>query len=114
MLLAFQVFAKIAPNSFIRVNSDNTNVVSWLNKGRCSKKMGFLLLSAIEGFKFKFGLKVRAFHIKSKHNKSADDLPRGHQWLAQRGTKSCNDIKEIIQLLENPAIFGKQNRKHSC
>ena len=116
VLLAFQVFAKIAPNSFIRVNSDNTNVVSWLNKGRCSKKMGFLLLSAIEAFKFKFGLKVRAFHIKSKHNNSADDLSRGHtpQWLARRGTKSCNDIKKIIQLLENPAIFWKQNRKHSC
>ena len=32
VLLAFQVFAKIAPKSFIRINSDNTSVVAWLNK----------------------------------------------------------------------------------
>ena len=115
VLLAFQVFAKIAPNHFIRVNSDNTNVIAWLNKDRCLKKMGFILLSAIEAFKFKFGLKVRAFHIKSVHNTSADALSRGHtpQWLVQRGAESSNDIEEIIQLLENPATFWKSKRRNT-
>ena len=87
VLLAFQVFAKIAPNSFIRVNSDNTSVVAWLNKGRCSKKAGFQILSAIETLKFNYGLKVKAFYIKSKHNNTADALSRDRtpSWLKKKG-----------------------------
>ena len=41
VLLAFQVFAKRAPQSCIRIYSDNTSVVAWLNKGRCSKNLVF-------------------------------------------------------------------------
>ena len=59
VLLAFQVFAKIAPKSFIRINSDNTSVVAWLNKGRCSKKPGFLNLAAIEAIKIQFWFKSK-------------------------------------------------------
>ena len=107
VLLAFQVFAHISPNSFIRVNSDNKNVISWLNKGRCSKKMGFFLLSAIEAYKYKFGLRVKAFYIKSRHNTSADILSRGYtpQWLALRGVERNINISKIIQLLDNPVPF---------
>ena len=116
VLLAFQAFARIAPNSFIRVNSDNQNVVSWLNKGRCSKELGFLLLSAMEAFKFQFGLRVKAYYIKSRHNTSADLLSRGHtpKWLALRGTELENDLQEIMQLLYNPLPFWSTKRnKHS-
>ena len=112
VLLAFQVFSRIAPNCFIRINSDNSNVVSWINKGRCSKRKGFLLLSAIEYFKFKFGLKVKAFYIKSQHNTSADLLSRGHtpHWLGRRGIKLENDVNEIIKLLDNPLPFWQTKK----
>ena len=81
------------------------------------KKMGFLLLSAIEAFKFKFWMWVKALHIKSGRNTSADDLSRGHtpQWLALRGVGLSNDKGKIIKLLENPALFWKtKSIKHSC
>ena len=113
VLLAFQVFAKIAPNRFIRINSDNTSVVTWLNKGRCSKKSGFLILSAIETFKFNFGLKVKAFYIKSQHNNSADELSRNRTppWLRLKGVEQKNDVTQIVQLINNPLPFWKPKSK---
>ena len=110
-LLAFQAFSKIAQNSFIRINSDNSNVVSWLNKGRCSKKIGFFLLSAIEAFKYKFHLRVKAFYIKSRHNVSADMLSRGGtpRWLRSRGVEVKNNVRKIIRLLDNPLPFWKND-----
>ena len=109
VLLAFQVFAKIAPNKLIRVNSDNTSVVSWLNKGRCSKRPGFLILSAIESFKFNFGLKVKAFYIKSKHNNSADELSRDRTppWLGLKGVEQKIVVTQIVNLINNPLPFWK-------
>ena len=50
VLLAFHQFADLAPNSFVRINSDNSSVVSWVNKARCSRNWGFLYLAAIEFF----------------------------------------------------------------
>ena len=47
VLFAFHGFAKFVPASYIRINSDNTNTVSWLNSGRCPKKLAFFILSAI-------------------------------------------------------------------
>ena len=112
-LLACQVFAKLAPNSFIRLNSDNTNVVTWMNKGRCLKRPGFLILSAIESFKFNFGLKVKAVYIKSCHNNSADKLSRNRTppWLASRGIRLKIDIPEIVRLLNDPIPFWKPKTK---
>ena len=52
-LFAFLVFANHASRSFIRLYSDNKNTVAWLNKGRCSKALGFSLLAAVEFFKAK-------------------------------------------------------------
>ena len=110
VLLAFQVFAKMAPKSFVRINSDNSSVVPWLNKGRCSKKLGFLILSSIEFFKYRFGLRVKAFYIPSSKNVSADELSRGRTpgWLRRRGIRVSNDVTEIIELLNNPLPFWKK------
>ena len=113
VLFAFQVFAKLAPNSFIRLNSDSTSVVSWVNKGRCSKRPGFLILSAIESFKFNFGLKVKAVYIKSSHNNSADKLSRNltPPWLASRGIRLKINVPKIVKLLDNPLPFWKPRTK---
>ena len=110
VLLACQMFAKISPKSFVRINSDNSNVVTWVNKGRCSKKLGFLLLSAIEFFKFRFGLRVKAYYIKSRKNVSADKLSRGRTpiWLRRRGVRVKIDVPEIVQLLNNPLPFWRR------
>ena len=111
-LFAFHVFSNIAPASFIRINSDNTNTVGWLNKGRCSKKMGFLLLSAIAYYKYVGGLRVTAFYIKSSHNTSADLLSRGQtpRWLKQRGIKMNVNISAILKLVTNPVLHWKTNK----
>ena len=50
VLVGFSVFAKKYKNQFVTVNSDNTDVVSWLRKGRCRAGIGFKLLAAIEFF----------------------------------------------------------------
>ena len=109
-LFAFQIFAKNARTKLVRVNSDNKNTVSWLNKGRCSKKLGFLLLSAIEFFKFKYGLKVKAFYIKSSHNVSADALSRGRTpyWLVKHGRREKINVPNILELLRNPRPLGEK------
>ena len=41
------------------LNSDNTNTVAWLNKGRCSKKKKF---AACVFYKYVCGLKVKALY----------------------------------------------------
>ena len=107
VLLAFQVFAKIAPKSLIRINSDNTNVVAWLNKGRCSKKPGFQILAAIEAIKFNFGLKIKAFYIQSNHNNTADALSRNKTppWLSAKGVEQKIDLHHIVELLSNPLPY---------
>ena len=107
VLLAFQVFSKLSPKSFVRINSDNSSVVVWLNKGRCSKKLGFLLLSAIEFFKFRYTLRVKAYYIESNKNTSADDLSRGRTplWLSRGGVRLKNDIRKLIKLVNNPLPF---------
>ena len=113
VLIAFQLFAKLKPKSYVRVNSDNKNVVAWINKGRCSKKWGFRLLSAIEFFKYKFELRIKAFYIKSSHNTSADALSRGRTpfWLTQRGRELEPDVKQIIELIVNPLPFWKSKNQ---
>ena len=109
VLFAFQGFSKFAPSSFIRINSDSTNTVSWLNNGRCPKKLGFLLLSAIQFYKAKYRLRVKAFYIKSDYNTSADELSRGRtpRWLKHDSTKVYINIQQLIKLIDNPISFWK-------
>ena len=108
MLFAFHGLVKFAPNLFIRINSDNTNTVNWLNKGRCSKKIGFSF-SAIQFSKAKYMLRVKAHYIKADHNTSADGLSRGRtpSWLKQRGRKLNIDITQILRLIDDPVPFWK-------
>ena len=74
--------------------------------------MGFLLLSAIEFYKFKHGLKIKAFYIKSSHNTSADALSRGRipPWLTKRGKKLKVNVEKILDLLSNPQLFWRKTR----
>ena len=111
-LFAFHVFSRFTPCSLLRLNSDNTNAVIWLNKGRCSKRLGFLILSAIEFYKAKYGLKVKTAYIKSSHNTSADALSRGRipYWLKVRGKELKVDLSNIIELINNPLPFWKKMR----
>ena len=52
-VIAMIYFAPDYPSSWIRINTDNQNVVSWLNRARCSKSLGYRLLAVIELMKFK-------------------------------------------------------------
>ena len=68
------------------------------------------MLSAIEFFKAKYGLKVKAVYIKSDKNTSADALSRGRipPWLLRRGIKKEIDLNFIMRLIDNPVPFWKK------
>ena len=109
-VIAFLCFAPHTPSSLVRINTDNKNVVSWLNKGRCSKKLGYRLLSVIELIKLKYQLKISVYYIESSKNSSADMLSRGEYpgWLRKRGTRCHVNTAEIDEILLNPIMFWKK------
>ena len=78
-------------------------------QGSMLKTNGFSNVVGNEAFKFKYGLRVRAYHIKSRNNNSADDLSRGRtpRWLALGGLERELDVQRIISLIENPLPFWK-------
>ena len=108
-VIAFILFAPHSPSSLVRINTDNKNVVAWLKKGRCSKKLGYRLLSVIELMKLKYNLKVTVFYIKSSANVTADALSRGGvpKWLRNRGKQYKVNIKKIDKILLDPIKFWK-------
>ena len=91
--------------------SDNTDVVAWLRKSRCSAGLGFKLLAGIEFFKRKHMLKITAKHIPGIQNNSADCLSRGKipKWLQTRGTRLWLNINSLAQLIEHPLRFWGKN-----
>ena len=97
----FRSFVKMSRTGFYQ------NAVGWLNKGRCSKKLGFSFLAAVEYYKAKYVLKVKAVYIPSSNNTSADALSRGKTpiWLEQRGAKEKLNLLELFRLLDNPKKF---------
>ena len=109
VVIAFVIFAPHSPSSLIRINTDNQNVVSWLKKGRCSKRVGYRLLSVIELIKLRYNLKISVFYIKSSANTSADMLSRGKtpKWLKNRGIKYDVSINYIDKILLKPIKFWK-------
>ena len=108
-VIAFLYFAKKRPSSLIRINCDNNNVVSWLNRGRCTNELGYRLLSVIELMKLKYNLRVSVFFIKSSSNTSADSLSRGliPRWLKDQGSRQIIDMRKIDKILLNPTSFWK-------
>ena len=89
------------------MNSDNENTVTYVNKGRCSKKIGFLLLSACEFFKAKYGLRIKAFYI-------ADALSRGETpaWLENKGKENQVDFLDLIRMINKPLVYWKSIKNH--
>ena len=85
-LVGISVFSELHPNKLINLYTDNTDVVAWLRKGRCSAGLGFKLLAAFEFFKRKHRLKISVNHIPGYKNNSADKLSRGSipTWLKLR------------------------------
>ena len=109
-VIALLYFAPNYPSSFVRINTDNQNVVAWLNRGRCSKRLGYSLLSVIELLKCKYKLKVSAYFIESAKNTSADILSRGKtpKWLKKRGVRYYVSVKNIDIILSNPIRYWKK------
>ena len=109
-LVGISVFAKYQPNKLINLYTDNTDVVAWLRKGRCSAGLGFKLLAAVEFFKRKHALKISVKHIPGSQNSSADLLSRGRvpTWLKLRGTRLRLDIHSLTTLIKNPLAFWEK------
>ena len=107
VLVGFSVFAGNHRNELITIYSDNTDVVSWLRKSRCTAGIGFKLLAAIEFFKREYQLKISARHIPGRHNNTADSLSRGTvpHWLSEHGCRQDVDIKTIYDLIRSPLHF---------
>ena len=109
-VIAILIFSPDYPSSFVRINSDNQNVVSWLNRSRCSKSLGYRLLSVIELMKLKYNLKISVYFIESSKNTSADRLSRGEtpDWLKKRGVRYKATLENIDKILSNPISFWKK------
>ena len=106
-VIAFLYFAPKSPSSLIHINYDNSNVVSWLNKSRCSKKLGYRLLSVIELIKLKYNLQVSVVFTKSSSNSSTDSLSRGviPKWLKAPG------LRLIVNMTLVRSLVRKSGRK---
>ena len=109
-LVGISVFSKFQPNKLINLYTDNTDVVAWLRKGRCSAGLGFKLLAAVEFFKRKHALKISVKHIPGSQNNSADELSRGSvpTWLKLRGKRLGVDIHTLTRLVKNPLCLWEQ------
>ena len=106
-LAALSVFSHLNRNQLILLNSDNTDVVAWLRKGRCSKGIGFKLLAGIEYFKRVHSLKLSPKHIPGRFNNSADSLSRGivPGWLDTHGTCMPVSVGMLCSILRSPLGF---------
>ena len=106
-LAALSVFSHLNRNRLILLNSDNTDVVAWLRKGRCSKGIGFKLLAGIEYFKRVHSLKISPKHIPGRFNNSADSLSRGiiPGWLVTHGTRMPVSTEMLCSILRSPLGF---------
>ena len=106
-LVGISVFSKYESNKVINIFSDNTDVVAWLRKGRCSAGLGFKLLAAIEFFKREHTLKLSVKHIPGIQNNSADELSRGSvpSWLKLNGRRLNVDVQHLLNLIRNPLPF---------
>ena len=111
-LVGISVFSKYQPNKIIKIFSDNTDVVAWLRKGRCSAGLGFKLLAAIEFFKREHKLKLCVNHIPGTQNNSADELSRGSipTWLKSKGRQLDVNINHLTKLIRNPLPFWESCR----
>ena len=114
-LVGFSVFSELYQNTLVRLNTDNSDVVSWLKRGRCSRGLGFKILATIEYFKRKNGLKISTFHILGRHNNTADMLSRGKipRWLINQGKRLEIDITKLHSIISNPLFFWKENLMQS-
>ena len=107
VLVGFSVFAKNYNNQLVTLYSDNTDVVSWLRRGRCRAGIGFKLLAAIEFFKRTYHLTISARHIPGKYNISADTLSRGSipKWLSRNSCRHPVNVSLLYELINEPLAF---------
>ena len=105
-LMALTCFAIHHSWTLIRLNTDNTDVVAWLRKGRCRAGIVFRILSAIEFLKKRHNIKLCPKHIKGANNCSADKLSRGKipRWLSEHD-RIYPDIRQVFELVSAPLKF---------
>ena len=103
-LFGIVVFSDLCQGRLVRLYSDNTDVISWLQRGRCRAGIGFKILSAIELIKRRDCIKLSPKYIKGKCNTTADCLSRGEipKWLKERGRKLNPDMPRIFEMITRP------------
>ena len=96
-LVALVSFQHLLHNRYLTMITDNTNVVSWLQKGRSSHPLGWRFLAIWELTKYKVACKVAPRWIPSEHNCTADALSRGRtpRWLRERGTRVYCNLNQL-------------------
>ena len=107
VLAGFSVFSQNQKNTLVKLYTDNTNVVAWLQKSRCRSGIGFKILAIIEFFKRSHRLKICTRHIPGKHSNTADLLSRGKipKWLQRYGIRREVNLKDLFRLIKNPLRF---------
>ena len=102
-LVGLHCFHEKVEGTIVTIYTDNSNVASWLEKGRVSNNLGMRLLGAWEFQKYKLRCKVSARWLPGSHNTTADSLSRGNipAWLARRGVEQRCNLHDIAITLSN-------------
>ena len=109
-MIAVVTFAPFCADKIIRLNCDNSDAVSWLQKSRCSAGIGFRFLTVVELYKHKYRFKISTCHISGVGNTSADQLSRGAipKWLKMYGSRFDVNVHLLVDLLSTPLKAWKR------
>ena len=96
-LISLACFRDLIKGRYVQLFCDNSNVVSWLRKGRSSHRIGFRLLAVWELIKYKAQCKVSPQWLPGDKNCTADSLSRGvvPPWLRDRGRQVHCDLQRL-------------------
>ena len=101
-MIAVASFSPFCADKINRLNCDNSDAVSWLQKSR-SAGIGFRFLTVVELYKHKYRFKISP-HIKGDGNTSADQLSRGvvPKWLQTYGSQCFVNTQSLVYWLSAP------------
>ena len=108
-LIAIWCFSDKMAGCAVKLWSDNTSAVQWLQKGRSSNERGNKYLACWELQKYLLKCKVSTGWIPGDKNNTADELSRGSvpEWLQRRGVEQKCDLGKLAFQLTHAELCWK-------
>ena len=105
-LIAIFCFSLKVTGKIVRLWSDNTSTVQWLQKGRSSNTTGTKYLACWELQKYRLRCKISPRWVPGDMNVTADALSRGTipEWLESRGNKCVCNLDKVAYETSHPEL----------